>query len=267
MSSTPLPPPRLRRRNILTDDWRRWVLPGVVRGGVAVGFAGVPAIDARFGDATFVMVCCVLAACVSAAIGLEWYSGRGEVRRELVVDVITLLSLVPIVTVAGELLVADGRFGGRTSNVLAMLGLTLVVMLMLTIVARVSPTSTARSGAMSLLPAALTVAAVVGGPRLYATAQVWQGVSLAWMVAGIVTMSAIIVGPRSRLIFAIFMLILFAIGTMIISSAQSGPNINTDAASLGIVAVGLTIGIVVFESLTKHRSEEPTANQRWSEYQ
>ncbi|MFW6074814.1 MAG: hypothetical protein ACOC9Y_04415 [Chloroflexota bacterium] len=261
-----VPPPRRERRPILTPDWRRWVLSGLVRGGVALGFAGVPAVEVRFGDAALVIVCCVLAICVGLVVGLEWYTRASAPRRDLVVDVVSLLCLTPILMLAGELLVADGRFGGRTSNVLAMLGVTLLVMAILTLIGRTGADPVAQPNTLSILPSALMVAAVVGGPRLYATAQIWQGMSLAWMIAGIVTMLALVLGHQGRLIAAIGSIIIFAGSTMFVSSMRDGPNINTEAASIGVVAVALTIGIVVFEAFTQPRTVTSGPDQRWAEY-
>lgn len=227
--------------------WRWWVLPAVVRAGVAVGFTATPAVEQRVDDAALVVVCVVLALAVWTAFGLDWYTRRIADRVDLAVDGLTVLVLVPLVGLGGGLQVADGRFGGRLESVLAAFFAALLIIMALLLIARAGPVRWPGAPALALLPAALSTAVVFGGPGLFTTSRMWQGISLAWMVAALITFLSGVIAARNRTSLAVIGYIALALFVFVWSSTSEGPNINAAANTVSVIVVAL-IGVILASS-------------------
>lgn len=224
--------PRLR----FPVDWRDWIVPTLNRAAAAAGFVLLPQVEERIGGAALAAVCVATGA---VAIGLAlvvWYTAA-LFRRELVADAISLLVLVPAASVASGIELADARFGGRSLNFLAA---TLAIMAIFCLTATIGSMAGSARGPVaqtSALPAALVIAAVIGGASRFSGGNLWQGISLAWMVAALLTLATAVLPPTRRVFVPTLGYAAFAIGMLFLGLASgSGQSIAGSTAALAVTA-------------------------------
>lgn len=232
--------PRLR----FPVDWRDWIVPTLGRAAAAAGFVLLPQVEARIGDAALAAVSVATGA---VAIGLAlvvWYTAA-LVRRELVADAVSLLVLVPAAGVASGIELADARFGGRSLNFLAA---TLAILAIFCLCATLGSMGGSARGPVaqaSALPAALVIAAVIGGASRFSAGSLWQGVSLAWMAAAVLTLAMGVIPPARRLYVPTLGYAAFAVSMLFIGLASgSGASIAGSTAALAVAATAFA-GVVL----------------------
>lgn len=252
--------PRARRRRPLPADWPVLLVLAISRAVVAAGFVFVPAFRPRLGDATLTVITIGLALGVAAAAGGVWHVLRTPVRRDLLADVVTLTCLVPTIVVASGIQLADARFGGRAENVLAAMGAVAAVF------AIVAFTGASEGGtrfgfvALAALPAALSVAAIIGGTTVFAGGQTWQGLSLAWMAAAGASL-VYLVAPGARGWVSILVFTGFAAAMLTLPDRRvtESSRADLDVALLTVAAVAAIV--VVIGLAPSGRAGDPTGER------
>ena len=238
------------KRQLLPRDWRDWSLSALLRASAAMAFVLVPSFEARFGDASLAFVCVLAASGIAAVAGYRWYTTRQPPRVELIADALTLIVLVPALALAAGIQAADSRFGGRDENVVAATIAILLIFLIVTVVARAADGQRGRQVAIAVLPAALSIAATIGGGDRFASGDFWQGASLAWIVAGCATL---VYGffPRSAGVIILSGVYgVFAIVVLLTRETQTGfQDVNASTGWLSpavVIVVGVVIGLAAF---------------------
>jgi hypothetical protein len=213
--------PRLR----FPVDWRDWIVPTLGRAAAAIGFVLLPQVEARIGDAALAAVCLAVGAVAIALAFAVWYT-TALVRRELIADAVSLMVLVPAAGVASGIELADARFGGRSLNFLAA---TLAILAIFCLSATIGSMGGSARGPVaqaSALPAALVIAAVIGGAGRFSAGSLWQGVSLAWMTAAVLTLAMGVLPPARRVFVPTLGYAAFAIAMLFFGLASgSGASI------------------------------------------
>lgn len=213
--------PPSRRRPLtypVAPDWRDRVPPAVVRVLVGATFIALPAFEIRLGGLALPVVCAVLATLAGVA---GWLLSRSEAMRSSslnVTDAATLLFLTPVVAVASGIEVSDIRLGGAIGNFAAAAVAVLAMLGVVAVVAVLTSVESPRSAGIALLPAALTIAAVIAAAERFAADNMGQGFTAAWMIAALATLLDGVVNMRFRtlippLAFAVFAVVVAAAGT------------------------------------------------------
>ena len=233
-----------RSRLRLPVDWRDWLLPAVSRGAAAVGFGVFPRVQEQLGDAALAAIALMAGAFAIGLAVLVWYS-TSLIRRELVVDAIFLIVLVPAVSVASGIELADARFGGRSLNFLAA---TLAILAIFSIGATIASWGGSARGSVaqaSVVSGGLVIAAVIGGASRFSGADLWLGVSLAWMVGGAMTLVAALLPPAFRGITLTSVYTMFGLVMLYTGLAGSGEPIEGSVATLAIMATVFPVLVLV----------------------
>ncbi len=197
------------------------------------------------GDASLVAICVVLGTVAAIVAGLSWHYSGGTVRRELAADVVSLVLVVPIVAVAVSIQVADVRFGGRGNHFLASAIAVFFGYLIVVVVATFAGAIRDRTSQVAVLPAALVIAAVIGGAGRFSSANVWKGVSLAWILAAAATFMFALLPRNLRGFIVPAVYIVFAIVVLATSSSADGESM-IGASSAGLAtALTIVVGVVL----------------------
>lgn len=224
-------------------DWRDGVPAAVVRVLAGGAFAALPAFQVRLGGLALPIMCVVLATLTGVA---AWALGRSEARRSWslnATDSASLLLLVPVVVVASSIEVADSRLGGATSHFVAAALAVLAIVGIVATVAILSSVESPLATGIALLPAALIVAASIGAAERFAAGNLGQGLTAAWMIAGLATLLDGFVSPRTRPLvppvsFAVFALVVALART---SGDPAVSTSNVTIALLTTAASGATL--------------------------
>ena len=235
--------PASGQQSLVPASWRNWLLSGVVRAVVASGYLLTPTVRVQLGDAANAALSCFLGLVVIVALIGHWYVRRGEARRDLAADVVSIVALTPSVIVAAGIQNADDRFGGRTANVLAALSASVALFAVVAIVARLDERIDFGSAAIGALPGALIVVSLLGDPHLYDAGAAWQGISIAWMVAAIATVvfGFLPVGARNFVPIVVFA----AFGLWVILSGAGDATSGEGSGTLSVIVVIVTGAIMV----------------------
>lgn len=184
---------------------------------------------------------------VAAVAGGVWYTLRTPVRRDLAADAVTLACLVPTIVVASGIQLADARFGGRAENVLAAMGAVAAVFAIVAFIGASERGAGFGFVALAALPAALSVAAIIGGTTVFAGGQTWQGLSLAWMAAAGATLVYLVI-PASRGWVSIVVFAGFAAAMLTLPDRRvtASTQADLDVALLTVAAVAAIIVLIGF---------------------
>lgn len=232
-----------QRATGLPAGWRAWLLSATARAGVAIGFLLVPNVRVQLEDAAISVVCMVLAGCLAALAAGHVYVTQQPARRDLAADAVAVLALVPSAIVAASIQSADDRFGGRTENVLAALTATAMIFGIVALVARADRRAGFGEATLGALGGALSLAAVTGNTARFPTADVWQALALAWMVAASASLLFALVPRPLRTVVPLVAYAGFALLiTQLPAEATANP---VEAGSLPVVALVATGAIMV----------------------
>ncbi|MGH9173677.1 MAG: hypothetical protein ACRD1H_04945 [Vicinamibacterales bacterium] len=220
----------------MASDWRDWVPPAVVRVLIGATCTTLPAFEDRLGQVAFPIVWLALAVfAILAAIT----TSRSEAVRSWplnAVDGLTLATLVPTVVVASRIEVADSRLGGATMNFLAAAGAVLAVVTIVSLVAALACAERPDTATIALLPAALTVAAIIAGAERFAADNVAQGLTAVWIVAGVATLCFGVANQRAR---SMVSPVAFAM-VAVVATALAGDGMAEVTTSNTLIAILLT---------------------------
>jgi len=234
-----------RGRSGVATGWRTWLLSATARAGVATGFLLTPAVRAQLGDAAMAALALFIAAALILTLVGHWYIVRGAVRRDLAADAFAVLALVPAAIVAAGIQGAEDRFGGRTANVLAALGATVLIFAIVALIAQMDERIVFGEAAIGALGGALTVAVLIGNPNRFTTADSWQALTIAWMVAALATAVFGLSPAALRSAIPIVVYALFALVVVLLPvdrpTQQSGAN---TLSILALLVAGATMVLV-----------------------
>lgn len=247
-------------------DWREGIAPGLSRGFCAVVFAAVPTLETRFASATLSLVCLGLAAFVGALVYLSWKMRAPRALALLGPDVASLALLLPTIAVASGLEVADTGLGGRSTHFLLAGVAVLGVLGLVALVAATLGLTDPDLPALAALPGALSVAVVLGGGARFAAGSLANGLSVAWMLAGLATFGVWLARRRVRPAIPASV---FAIGAaiVIVAGASAGGQNQVSSGNAGLAyIVTVVAGLVILglprltASFARDASAEPAAD-------
>ena len=196
-------------------DWRNWLLSATARAGVATGFLLTPTVREQLGDVAVAALSVFISAALVGTLAGHWYVARRGTRRDLAADAFAVLALVPAAIVAAGIQGADDRFGGRTVYVLAALAATTLTFAIVALIARMDERIEFGQAALGALGGALSLAALIGNPHRYSTADSWQPLSLAWIVAALATLLFSVLPTAARSAFPLVVYALFALAAIL----------------------------------------------------
>lgn len=223
----------------VASDWRDRVPAAVVRVLVGGAFIALPAFEMRLGGVALPMMSVVLATLTGIAAMLL---GRSEAQRSWplnATDAAALLFLVPVVAVASGIEVADIRLGGATGHFVAAALAVLAMAGIVSIVAILSSVEAPESTGIALLPATLIVAASIAAAERFAADNLGQGLTAAWMIAGLATLVDGIVSPKVRPLVPPVSFALFAI-VVALARTSSGTDVSTSNAMIAFLTTAAT---------------------------
>jgi hypothetical protein len=235
---------------VFPADWRVWLLSATARAGVATGFLLVPTVRVQLGDASLAALCLVLAGGLAAALAGHLYVARERARRDLAADAVAVVALVPAAIVAASIHGADDRFGGRTENALAALATATMIFAIVALVARADERITFADASVGALGGALTLAAVIGNTPRFASGDVWQALSLAWMVAAASSVVFAVSPDRLRAFIPVAVYASFSLVIVLLPADTPSQSVNT--GSLPIMALIATGAIMLLIAPGKH---------------
>lgn len=259
-------PPRQRRRRprrpaSVQRDFSLWDLRegfgyGLIRALCAVGFGFVPSFDARFGDASLAVVSSGLAMFVFAIVLLLLHAGR-PAEWPLLADAVSLLVLVPVIITASGIEVSDARLGGRSTNFLAAAGAVILVYLIVVVIATRGGADRTASSQVGVLPGSLSIAIILLGTEHFSAGAIWRGLSIAWMVAAIATVTAMFVSMRARLFVAPAAFALVAIGVVVPDFlGDSERSLSSGSSGIAVLSTAVVASVLVLIPL---RPRSPTS--------
>jgi hypothetical protein len=200
-----------------------------------VGIGGLSRFEERFGALALPLLCLGLAVCCVAAVAVSQNLALGAAWPLLAVDVLTLTVLLPTVVVASGIEVADVRLGGRPASFLAAATAVVCVMVVVAILAFWLTVAAPSLAQLAVLPAALLVAVALAGAERFSAGHLAAGLSLAWMVASVVT---ILDGLSRHAVRSLLPAISFAAFVILVSLlARSGATAEVDARNTMIALV------------------------------
>lgn len=231
------------RGGALPSDWRVWLLSATVRAGVATGFLLTPTVRIQLGEAAIAALSLFIGIMILGVMAGHWYIVRRTARRDLAADAFAVIALAPSAIVAAGIQGADDRFGGRTANVLAALGATILIFAIVALIAGLDDRLTFGDASIGALGGALTLAVLVGNPERYPSGEAWQALSIAWMAAALATamFGFMPSGARSALPVAVYAL--FALAVILIPVNR--PNEETGVETLSVLALIVAGAIIV----------------------
>jgi hypothetical protein len=260
------PPPVRKRRQrpaLPRTQFNLWHLrqsfgTGLARAVCAVGFGFVPSLGSRFGDSALAVAALGLALGVAGIVLLLYRSNR-PVEWTLAADATALLVLVPVLATASGIEVADARFGGRSLNFLAAAAAVVLLYVVIVVIATRGGQVRDASGQIGALPGALSITAILLGTASFSAGAMWRGLALAWMVAAIVTVIAVIVPLRFRLFVAPAAFLIFAIAVVLPDALRGqGTSLSTGSSAIAVLATGCVAAILIFIPVSSRAStEEP----------
>lgn len=219
-------------------NWRNWLLSATARAGVATGFLLTPTVQTQLGDATTVALSLFISAALVMTLLGHWYLARGQARRDLAADAFAVVALVPVGLVAAGVQGADDRFGGRTTNVLAALTATILIYAIVALIARMDERLDFGDAVIGSLGGALTLVVLIGNPNRLATADAWQALSIAWMVAAVAT---VVYGVLPTVARAVLPVVVYGAFALVIALLPAdGLNQESGADRLAILALLIT---------------------------
>ncbi len=233
--------------------WRAWLLSGTARAGVATGFLLIPTVRLQLDDAATALMCVVLSACLLATALGHVYLTRLPFRRDLIADAVAVVALAPSAIVAASIQSADDRFGGRTEYLLAALAAAVTIFAIVAAVARTDIRLGFGDATLGALAGALTLAAVIGNTPRFPSGDAWQPLSLAWMVAALVSLVYGMLPDAVRSIVPVASYALFCV-VIILFPAETSVN-AVDPRSLPILALTATGAIMLLMAPAKTRVE------------
>ncbi|MEZ4522251.1 MAG: hypothetical protein R3A46_11505 [Thermomicrobiales bacterium] len=239
------PPRRRPPRRSDRRDWRNWLLSGTVRAGVATGFLMIPTVRVQLGEAAIALLCLFLGVVLAGVLGGHWYIARRTARRDIAADIVAIVALTPSAIVAAGIQGAEDRFGGRTVNVLAALGSTLLIFAIVAFVAQLDERIEFGAAAMGSLGGALTFAALLANPDRYSANEVWQPLSIAWMVAAGATILFGVLPGGIRSFFPIAVYVAFAAVFLFLPVETTPEESASGVESLAILATVITGAIMI----------------------
>lgn len=241
--------PRLARRRSrlgpFPSAWRARIVPTLARIGTGLGFAAVPALSARFGDPTVLFVAFVMAAAVAMLVYFAWKMLALEVAGLLVPDLTALVLLVPVLIVASGIEAADKRLSGSGPHALMAALAVLGVLLLVALAAAVANDGYMRQATLALLPAALSVAAIVGGEERFAAGRLPSGLSAAWMIAALATLVDGITPREWRRALPIGFYVVFAAVVLLARDTGSAGGTDQASAAVAVLAAVAAGGILL----------------------
>lgn len=168
----------------------------MLRAFIGASFAALPAFVDRFGNSAFAMACVILGLFAGICAYLILRSEAQATWSIAVADAITLAVVLPLLAVASDVLVADEFLGGGVNRFsAAALAVGCAAAVVGGIAAYLGGSSIAP---LAFLSAVLVVATGFVGAERFSADAFADGVSLAWMVAGIVTLCDGLLVPRMR---------------------------------------------------------------------
>lgn len=220
-------------------NWRNWLLSATARAGIATGFLLTPAVREQLGDASIAALSVFIAGALIMTLIGHWYFVRGQARRDLAADAFAVVALVPVGIVAAGIQGAEDRFGGRTANVLAALTATILIYAIVALIARMDDRLEFGDAAIGSLGGALSLAVLVGNPNRFATAELWQALSVAWMVAAVAT---VIYGVAPAIARSAIPVVVYGVFALVVALLPANElNQQSGADTLAILAL-LTTG-------------------------
>jgi hypothetical protein len=227
---------------------------GLIRAGCAVGFGFVPALAARFEDSALAVAAVILSLGVASIVLLLYRSNR-PVEWTLLADAATLLVLVPVLATASGIEVADARFGGRSLNFLAAATAVVLLYVVIVVIATRGGQERNADGQIGVLPGALSITAILLGTTNFSAATMWRGLAVAWMVAALVTVVAVIVPHRYRLFVAPAAFLMFAAAIVLPDALRGeGTSLSTLSSAIAVVATGFVAAILILIPALKRAS-------------
>lgn len=258
--------PRRRRGGWPPADWRERVPPAFLRAIIAVGFLVSPAFEDRFGDGAFPLTSVALG--VFAALGAMAFS-RSEARNAwppMATDALVCAILAPVIAVAGRLQVAAPELGGSTRGFSAAAAALVATFTLITIFAAIVSTRQSRPGGLELLTGSMMVAVAMLGAERFATQELTAGLSLAAMVAALVTVldGLMPVGYRPALPPVAFIII--AITTVGIARGGEAGTVTDSKALIALLVSAIAGGALlvipaVAARLATNNSSPPRASR------
>lgn len=218
----------------MANDWRDRVPAALVRVLVGATFIALPAFEVRLGGLALPVICGVLATLTGIA---GWLLGRSEAQRSWslnATDAVTLLLLVPVVSVASGIEVADIRLGGATGNFVAAAVAVLAVVGIVSIVAALASVESPLSSGIALLPATLVVAATIAAAERFAADNLGQGLTAAWMIAALATLLDGVLDARFRSLVPPIAFAVFAI-VVAVAGSSSGADVSRANAAIAFL--------------------------------
>lgn len=272
---TPPPVRPVRRRRTRPNwphpSWQAGLVAALVRAFCAVAFAGFGAFEERFDDAALTVLSIGLAVFVFAIVYVAVKMQSAITVGILLPDAIGLLNVPAMLWIASGIKVADPQFGGGAGNfvlaVLAVLAMFSIVAVVSTVVNWGDPL---RAG-LGALGAGFAIVAIFSSGERFAAGALTDGMSLAFMVAGVVTLLDGFVMPRARALlrtitiggFVAIMVIAGLVGGR--SAAMSGTNTVIALLATFLVA-GMLLALPGFAQTIRSESlrtpELPGQEQR-----
>lgn len=238
---------RVERAPILPGLWdlREGFGYGLIRALCAVGFGFVPGLAVRFGDAALSVVSTGLALALLAIVLFLRRVGRPTEWR-LLADAVTLFVLVPVLVTASGIEVADARLGGRSTNFLAAVGVTLLIYTIVVVLSTRGGADRNPVSQIGALPGALSIALILLGTDYFSAGALWRGLSIAWMVAAVATVVAIFLSVRARALVAPAAFALVALGMITPDFVgESERSLSSGSAGIAVLTTAIVAVILV----------------------
>lgn len=265
-------PPRQRRRSARRKptgrgssiwDMRDGLGYGLTRAFCAIGFGLTPALGEQFGDAALAVVSAGLALLMLTIVAALMRLGRATEWR-LVADAVTLLVLIPVLATASGIEVADARLGGRSANFLAAAAATVLIYAIVVIVATRAGADRTAGTQIGALPGALSITAVLIGASHFSASALWRGLTVSWIVAAVVTVLAMFVSLRARVVVAPAAFALFALVVVLLESSNDGAGtLSSETTGIAMGAAALIAVMLVLIPLPQRRSRASRQPAEW----
>jgi hypothetical protein len=204
----------------------------MVRAWCGLCFAVVATLEERFGDTTLLLVALVLSVSTGVVTYFAWKMTSALATGLLAPDVLALALLVPVLASASGVLVADQRLSDRGPYFLLAALATLGALGLIELLAVIGNANVPRQLALAALPAALCVAAVLGGGERFSAGAIHEGLSVAWMVAAVVTLvDGLVAAPPNVVPVVAFTLIAV---TIVLAGSSGGATSTITARNAAI---------------------------------
>ena len=226
-------------------DWRDWLLSATVRAGIATGFLLTPSVRVQLGGAAIAALSLFIGMLVAGVVAGHWYIARRSARRDLAADAFAVVALAPSTIVTAGIQGAEDRFGGRTAYVLAALAASVLIFAIVASLARLDDRVTFGTATVGALGGALTLAALLGNPARYTTADSWQALSIAWMVAALATLVFGVLPRKGRGILPIAVYAVFALFVVMLPVGGRAEDAGVGSLSMLTLVVAGAIMVLI----------------------